>query len=116
MRSLHDGRVFDMPQQTYERYVRTTSTSATTLWAPLNRARTLSEGCTLRIQTPQRTRVRWRPDGVREPSEVVTRDTTLPGVCTADLDTATLTAGRTIRLAIDGIDGEQVITVVARTA
>ena len=50
VRSLHDGRVFDMPQQPYERYVRNRKVSTMAVWAPHDRCSTLVEGSTLRIQ------------------------------------------------------------------
>ena len=118
VRSLHDGRVFDMPQQPYERYVRTASTSATTLWAPLNRARTLSEGCTLRIQASGPCTVTWVVTGESAPREIAASDTTLPEVFVADLGTAALRAGAevrfTVRTAAGSGDGEHSLPVVAR--
>jgi glucoamylase len=119
VRSLHDGRVFDMPQQPYERYVRTRRVATTMVWALHSRWRTLCEGCTLRIQTPEQASVLWMMDGAPDQHETVTRDTTLPGVWIADVDTAALPAGTVIRFAIrtaDGaVDSGHTITVVPWT-
>jgi glucoamylase len=118
VRSLHDGRVFDMPQQPYERYVRNRRTATVAVWAPHNRWRTLSAGCTLRVQTPERATVRWSLDGAPEQRDVTTHDATLPGVWVADVDTSQLPPGTLIRFALrtaDGsIDGEHEITIVPR--
>ena len=118
VRSLHDGRVFDMPQQPYERYVRSRRVATLAVWAPHNRQRTLGAGCTLRIQMPERTSVLWMRDGVPDQHEVTTRDTTLPGVWIADVETAQLPVGTVIRFAIRGADGSpdggHAITVVRK--
>ena len=118
VRSLHDGRVFDMPQQPYERYVRVRRVAAMAVWAPHHRWRTLCQGCVLRIQTPDRTTVRWYPSDGSPPREAVTHDTTLPGVWIADLDTAALAVGTTIAFSLlDGAgapSGEHTIRVVPR--
>jgi glucoamylase len=106
VRSLHDGRVFDMPQQPYERYVRSRRAATTALWAPHNRSRTLDEGCTLRIQTSEPATVVWTVTGAAGRREAATRETTLPGVQVADLDTASLPAGAEIRFAIRSADGQ----------
>jgi glucoamylase len=118
VRSLHDGRVFDMPQQTYERYVRTRRVSEVTVWAAHNRSHFLCEGCTLRIQTPVAATVVWTLDGATDQRAVATRETPLPGVWLVDIGTAALPAGTvlrfTIRTADGGQDGGYAITVVAR--
>jgi glucoamylase len=105
VRSLHDGRVFDMPQQPYERYVRSKRVATTTVWAPHNRWRTMCEGCTLRIQSPERASVLWMLDGEPDQREITTYDTSLPGVWIADLPTANLPIGAVVRFAIRTPDG-----------
>jgi glucoamylase len=114
VRSLHDGRVFDMPQQPYERYVRVRRVATMAVWAPHHRWRTLCEGCVLRIQMPERATVRWRAGESSDEREAVTHDTTLPGVWVADLDTAALPVGATIVFSVLDASAEHTITVVAR--
>src|SRR4029077_18628670 len=63
VRSLHDGRVYDMPQQAYERYVRQRVCSNITLWASHSHVRTMPVANRLRIQVPPNTTIRW---GVNE--------------------------------------------------
>jgi glucoamylase len=118
VRSLYDGRVFDMPQAPYERYVRRRHACVAALWAPHSRVRLIGEGCLLRVQTPTPTRVLWTVDGRVGEHDVMSRDTTL-GFWIADLDTTRLPAGSVIRFAIrqDGtaIDEGHAITVVERS-
>ena len=117
VRSLHDGRVYDMPQQPYERYVRNHGAASVAVWAPHDRCRTLRQGRVLRIQTPARAHVVWMLDGAPDQHEVTTRDTTLPGVWVAEIGTAALPAGTVIRFAIRAADGSvdsgHQVTVVA---
>jgi glucoamylase len=119
VRSLHDGRVFDMPQQPYERYVRRRSAFSGALWARHSRIAFLFEGSTLRIQTPTRASILWTVDGMSAQHESRSRDTTL-GVWVADLDTSQLAAGSVVRFGVregddDGSRDEgHAITIVAR--
>jgi glucoamylase len=106
VRSLHDGRVFDMPQQPYERYVRSRRPAEAAVWAPHAPCRALRQGCTLRIQMPAPAAVSWRVNDETATREVELRDSTLPGVWIADLDTAALPAGAVIRVALRSADGQ----------
>ena len=109
VRSLHDGRVFDMPQQPYERYVRQRLGCDITLWASHSRTRSMPVANRLRIQTPPDTVVRWSVDD-GDAQDVVCRDTTV-GVWMADLDTERLPHGSVIRFSIG--DEEHEVEVVA---
>jgi glucoamylase len=110
VRSLTDGRVFDMPQQPYNRYVRHRTPCAMGIWAPHAHTRAIDHGCALRVQTAGPTRVRWRVDD-REPKETDARDAGL-GVWVADLDTAGLSSGACVRFTVDGVEGEQMVGIV----
>ena len=98
VRSLHDGRIFDMPQQPYERYVRARAGCDITLWAAHCRAPTMPVGNRLRIQTQGAAVVRWIAEG-SAPVEVSGRDTTV-GAWITDLDTVRLPAGAKIQFAL----------------
>jgi glucoamylase len=111
VRSLHDGRVFDMPQQPYERYVRHRRVAEVAVWAPHVRCRELRRGCTLRVQTPEPTSVWWWVDDDLAPRRAETRDSTLPGVWIADLRTVQLPEGAVIHLLVGA--AEQTIVVVS---
>ena len=98
MRSLHDGRVFDMPQQPYERYVRQRIGCDLTIWAPHCRTRTMPVGNRLRIQSTTDATIRWSVSDA-EPIEAASSDTTI-GVWNAELDTVRLPVGAIVRFAV----------------
>ena len=97
VRSLHDGRIFDMPQQPYERYVRGRTGCDVTLWAAHCRAPSMPVGNRLRIQTPGEVVVRWVANGSAR-VEVRGRDTKV-GAWLVDLDTGLLPVGTVIQFA-----------------
>ena len=103
VRSLHDGRVFDMPQQPYERYVRQRIGCDLTIWAPHCRTRTMPVGNRLRIQSPTDSTIRWSVRDA-EPKETASCDTTI-GVWNAELDTVWLPVGAMIRFAVLPVGG-----------
>lgn len=119
VRSLHDGRVFDMPQQPYDRYVRRRHECASALWAPQSRIRQLVEGSVLRVQSAGPATVLWAADGEGAERTVPARDTTL-GVWMAELDTTALPAGSVIHFGIrvgengGAEDHEHAVTVMPR--
>jgi glucoamylase len=122
VRSLHDGRVFDMPQQPYERFVRNRRTSTTVVWAPHGRVSRIVEGTSLCIHTPLESRVEWRSSGDETVHRITSRDTTL-GLWVAELETASLAAGARIRFRIfvaapsgAEISEEHVVTIAAAPA
>ncbi len=98
VRSLHDGRVFDMPQQPYERYVRQRLGCDLTLWSPHSRASTMPVGNRLRVQSPSETAVRWSVND-EAPVETESRGSTI-GAWFADLDTERQPVGTKIQFAM----------------
>ena len=106
VRSLHDGRVFDMPQQPYERYIRSKAGTNTTVWSPHCRSTRVPAGSVLRIQTPAASRVEWSV-GEGEVHEATSRATAL-GVWLAEIDTGGIAPGTEIlfRLLSDGSSSE----------
>ena len=92
LQSLRDGRVFDMPPQTVERYV--TGKVGTTLhpWRFNHKCSTLPVGRTLRVEVLAPAIVRWTLDGWRTVQDAATRDGGL-GVHLVDLPTGVLPAG-----------------------
>ncbi len=83
-RSLRDGRVFDMPRQTVERYQAKKTGSPYAIWRFNNKCRTFIPGKTLRLEVLAQARVRWSIDGWRTVQDTLTQDTGL-GVHYADL-------------------------------
>jgi glucoamylase len=95
VRSLRDGVVFDMPDQTYDRYVRQRVQARHAIWSPANKTRVMRAGRTLRIQTGRAALVHWSRDGGRTWYDAPARPLAALGVWVTDLDTITLTPGAT---------------------
>ncbi|WP_342643158.1 glucan 1,4-alpha-glucosidase [Rhodoligotrophos ferricapiens] len=62
LRSLHDGRVFDMPPQPVERYQHRKITASFRSWRSNNRVRTIPQGKTLRVEVMAPAIVHWTID------------------------------------------------------
>jgi glucoamylase len=94
-RSLREGRVFDLPPQTVQRYLVEKTTSPHTIWRFNHKSRTMREGKALRLEVLAPARVRWSTDRWHTVEEADTRDTT-PGVFLADIPTEHLTGDATV--------------------
>jgi glucoamylase len=94
-RSLHEGRVFDMPPQAYDRYVKNRVTARHVCWRPEQAWRSMPCGRILRLDLPAPAKVRWSADGWQTSQEQCTRDTGI-GTHVLDLPTADLAAGATL--------------------
>jgi glucoamylase len=86
-RSLRDGRVFDQPPQTVQRYIVERRHCQYFSWIFNNKARTMPCGKTLRIALLSPATVHWSMDDWKTAFDNHTRDTGL-GVHVADLPTA----------------------------
>jgi glucoamylase len=75
VRSIHEGRVFDMPPYAYQRYVEERTTSSLTPWRFNHRTRTMPSGHVLRVEVLAPATVHWSTDGWRTASDTPTRDT-----------------------------------------
>jgi glucoamylase len=95
-RSLQDGRIFDMPPQTVDRYLVRKVESPLVIWRFDRPVHAIEAGQTLRLVTNDPARVRWSLDGWETTHDTSTRDTGL-GVHFADLPTA----GRSSRGAVE---------------
>ncbi len=95
-RSLHHGRVFDMPPQTFERYVTQNTISTRALWRFNHKCRTIATGNTLRIETLAPATIHWSGDDWRTAQDTSTRSS---GLCVhyADLPTAGLQSGTRVK-------------------
>jgi glucoamylase len=91
-RSLRDGKVFDRPPQTVQRYIVNRTTSSRISWRFNNKVRAISAGTMLRVETLANAIVHWSTDRWRTVHDAVARDTTL-GVYVADLETMHLRSG-----------------------
>jgi glucoamylase len=105
-RSLLDGRVFDMPPQPVQRYLRERTTSPYSIWRFNHKCRTMHEGAVLRIEVQAPAVVRWSSDGWANDIDVATRDSSL-GIHYANLDTAGIPAASVIAFTIRWIDQDR---------
>lgn len=92
LRSLRDGRVFDLPPQTVERYQRRQAVPNVSPWRFNHKLRSIPAGRLLRVELPEPARVHWSSDGWQTVADVATHDTGL-GVHLVDLPTAELAGG-----------------------
>jgi glucoamylase len=98
-RSIADGRVFDMPPQTVERYSFAQKASDFTLWAFNHKIRSMAQGRTLRLFLSAPAHVCWSAGSPGAEKEQGSYDSTL-GVHVIDLPTRHLKAGTTIYFTI----------------
>jgi glucoamylase len=83
-RSLSDGRLFDLPPQTVQRYLKDKTISPRLVWRFNHKIRSLPAGKILRIETMAAARIHWSADDWRNIHDVDTHDTGL-GLYMADL-------------------------------
>ncbi|MGA2856259.1 MAG: glucan 1,4-alpha-glucosidase [Candidatus Sulfotelmatobacter sp.] len=91
-RSLHDGRIFDQPPQTVQRYLVEKHGRQHYGWRFNNKARTVPHKQTLRLNLLSPALVRWSIDGWKTAQDSETHDTGL-GLHSLNLPTASLPAG-----------------------
>ncbi len=91
-RSLHDRRVYDMPEVTKRRYLEQGITSNLSIWSFSNKFTWLEPGKVLRIETLARAKVHWTQDNWLSFTDAETADTGI-GVFYTDLDTSGLKSG-----------------------
>ena len=95
-RSIADGRLFDLPPQTVERYLAGKNTRVRrNAWRFNNKIRHLKRGSVLRIETMARAVVHWGVNGWAKLQDTETVDTGV-GIHFADLSTAAMDAGESI--------------------
>lgn len=92
VRSLRDGRVFDRPPQTWQRYAVDGTPAAHACWRFNHRLRELRRGRVLRIETIVPCLVHWSLDGWATTQDAPSSDPGL-GEHVVDLPTAGLPAG-----------------------
>jgi glucoamylase len=95
IRSLRDGRIFDTPPQTVERYIKNKTESLLTIWRFNHKCRTMPAGRTLRIEVLSRAVVHWSPDGWHKVTDTETRDTGL-GLYYIDLPASEIHQGGSV--------------------
>ncbi|HSR11132.1 MAG TPA: glycoside hydrolase family 15 protein [Thermodesulfobacteriota bacterium] len=95
LRSIRDGRVFDMPPQTRTRYILENAGTELTIWRFNHKVDMIPRGKKLRIEALAPAVVRWTRDAWNFSEEIPTRDTNL-GVHFADLPTTNLKSGEEV--------------------
>jgi glucoamylase len=99
LRSLRDGRVFDMPPQTVERYLKNRTEPVCMVWRTNHKIRSLPTGKTLRVETLEPSVVHWSADDWNTAHDTATRDTGL-GIHSADLATGSLPPGGRVEFTV----------------
>jgi glucoamylase len=103
LRSLKDGAVFDMPPQTYKRYIADRAPPAPWVWRFDRRLTAIRAGAAFRIELLANATIHWSDD-----DWITTRDTPVVatdlGTFICDLPTQTLPAGRVIRFTVHWTD------------
>ncbi len=94
-RSLRDGKVFDKPLQTYERYGIQKTESSHAMWRFSQKCRSIVKGRILRLEVRSPAMVHWSCDGWKEINDDDTQDSGL-GLHFCDLPTANLDPRSTI--------------------
>ena len=94
-RSLRDGKIFDQPPQTVQRYLIEKQSSAYFMWSFNNKCRSLPKGAKLRIMTLAQANVHWSFDQWQTVQDAATRDTGL-GIYVVDVPSDTLQAHQQI--------------------
>jgi len=92
LRSIRDGKIFDQPPQTVQRYLVEKRVRTIFGWRLNNKTRTIPRGKTLRIVLIAPATVRWSIDGWKTFQDTKTRDSGL-GIQTLDLPTTSLPVG-----------------------
>ncbi|MGE5479253.1 MAG: glucan 1,4-alpha-glucosidase [Chloroflexota bacterium] len=96
LRSIKDNKVFDMPRQTVDRYIKNSQDSPYYIWKPNQKISTMTSGKVFRIELQAKAKIHWSLDNWANAYDTETTDTGL-GVHKADLPTEKLTEGATIR-------------------
>ena len=95
LRSLKDGKVFDLPPQTVQRYLVEKTSPSRCIWTFHHQIGRLNPGKSLRIQLAEAATVRWSTDGWSHAHDADTHDTGM-GVHVLDLSQDDLTAAPAI--------------------
>jgi glucoamylase len=95
LRSLRDGRVFDMPPQPVQRYQRDGVVAPRLIWRFNHKLRGLPAGKLLRIETMAPALVYWSTDSWNTVDSLASRDPGI-GLNVVDLDVSALAPGKRV--------------------
>jgi glucoamylase len=105
-RSLRDGRVFDLPPQTVQRYLTDQAVSPRMVWRFNHKIRSTPAGKLLRIETLARAMIHWSADGWITSHDAPSREIAGLGVHIADLPTAELPEGKQVEFTFHWPDAD----------
>jgi glucoamylase len=94
-RSLRDGKIFDQPPQTVERYVIKRQQSQFTVWRFNNKRRDIPQGQILRLEALAPFMVHWSADGWKASKDINSRSLGI-GLSIADLPTQEFPRGAVV--------------------
>ncbi|HEX7406039.1 MAG TPA: glucan 1,4-alpha-glucosidase [Candidatus Binatia bacterium] len=106
LRSLREGRVFDMPLQSVQRYQVAKVPAKLAFWRFNHKCRRMPAGKALRVEVLAAATVHWSLDDWRTVHETHTTDTRL-GIHFADLPTAQLPPDRRARFTFFWLDAQR---------
>ena len=106
LRSLKDGKVFDTPPQTIQRYIESQATSDYVSWSYNQKCLSLPAGKTLRIELLAPAVVHWSIDDGKNARDVKNSDTGL-GIHIVDIPSTGLSSGTNILFTFHWIDSDQ---------
>jgi glucoamylase len=105
-RSLHDGRVFDLPSQTVKRYLTDKKTSNRIMWRYNHKTISIDTNRILRIELLASALIHWTVDEWETMQDTATQNSGL-GIHYADLPTGELSSGTTITFTFFWIEVER---------
>lgn len=106
LRSLRDGRLFDLPPQTVQRYLKDNNVSPRLTWRFTHKIRSLPPGHILRIEVMTPASIHWTADEWNTCQDLKTHDTGLK-IHLADLQTQALPEGTQIQFTFYWADAGQ---------
>jgi glucoamylase len=106
-RSIHDGRIYDQPPQTVERYLEQRTTSNLAIWKFEHQTASIEAGEVLRVEVLTPATIRWSAgDDNSTWNDVDTRDVGL-GIHLVDLPTRSLQSGEKVRFTFHWQDADR---------
>lgn len=106
LRSLKDGRVFDMPPQTVQRYLISSHTAPFAIWQMEDKIQTIPPGKGFRLHLKEGARMRWSCDGWKSYQDVESRLTGI-GLDVVELDIHKLPQGSQISFTFFWLDSQR---------
>ena len=91
-RSIMDNKIFDMPPQTYKRYIVEKKTSNKIIWSFTNKVKSIESGRVVRIHVLAKAKIHWSRDGWKTVTDTETVESGI-GIHYMDMDTGKMKTG-----------------------